>query len=148
MLSIQTNVNSLNAQNNLRVNNNFQSQTISQLTSGYRINSSGDDAAGLSVANLYRNNTAELTQGVRNANDGLSTLQIIDGGLSNISQILDRMKTLATQSASSTFTGDRSTLNNEYQSLVTEINRQASNVGLNTGGTYNTNLAVYIGGGG
>ncbi len=148
MLSIQTNVASLQALQNLRVNTSFQNQTIQQLTSGYRINSSGDDPAGLAVANGYRNNVAELSQGVSNANDGLSQLQIIDGGLSNISQILDRMKTLATQSASTTFTGDRATLNNEYQSLVSEINRQAANVGLNTGGTYNNNLAVYVGGGG
>ena len=60
-------------------------------------------------------------QGVRNANDGLSTLQIIDGGLNNVSKILDRLKTLATQSASGTFTGNRATLDDEYQSLLGEI---------------------------
>src|SRR5215467_7105719 len=112
-LSIQTNVASLVAQENLRVNSDFQSRTIQRLTSGYRINSSADDAAGLAVANKFRSDVAELTQGVRNANDGVSQLQIIDGGLNNISKILDRMKTLATQSASTTFTGDRTTLNNE-----------------------------------
>ncbi len=146
-ISFQTNVTSLIAQNNLRVNTQFQNQTIQQLTSGYRINSSGDDAAGLAVANKYRSDTAELTQGVRNANDGISTFQTIDSGLSNISQILDRLKTLATQSASATFTGDRGTLNTEYQTLLGEVNRQASNIGLNSGGTFNTNLNVYIGGG-
>jgi flagellin len=152
--SIQTNVSSLAAQENLRVNNEFQSRTISRLTSGYRINSSGDDAAGLAVANKYRSDVAELAQGVRNANDGLSTLQIIDGGLNNISKILDRMKTLATQSASSTFSGNRATLNNEFQTLLTEIDRQAANVGLgeSTMGTganrFNSKIAVYIGGGG
>lgn len=146
-LSVQTNVTSLLAQNNLRVNTAFQAQTITQLTSGYRINSSGDDAAGLAVANKYRSDIAELTQGVRNANDGISVFQTIDGGLNNISQIVDRLRTLATQSASSTFTGDRSTLNNEYQALVSEINRQSSNIGLNTGGRYNANTSVYIGGG-
>src|SRR5437868_14161592 len=113
--SIQTNVNSLIAQENLRVNSNFQGQTIQRLTSGYRINSSGDDAAGLSIANQLRSDTAELMQGVRNANDGVSQLQIVDGGLSNIAKMLDRMKTLATQSASTTFSGDRSTLDTEYQ---------------------------------
>jgi len=75
--SIQTNVNSLVAQENLRVNGDFQSRTIQRLTSGYRINSSGDDAAGLAVANKFRSDTAELTQGIRNANDGVSQLQII-----------------------------------------------------------------------
>jgi flagellin len=148
MISLVTNVDSLISQQNLRVNEQFQSQTIQQLTSGYRINSSADDAAGLAVANAYRNNIAELNQGVRNANDGVSQLQIIDGGMSNISQILDRMKTLATESSSTTFTGDRTTLNNEFQSLVQEINRQAANIGMSAGGQYNTILNVYIGGGG
>jgi flagellin len=147
MLSIQTNVNSLLAQENLRVNSDFQSQTIQRITSGYRITKSGDDAAGLVVANGYRSDVAELNQGVRNANDGVSTLQIIDGGLNNISKILDRLKTLATESASDTFTGSRTILNSEYQDLIGEINRQANNIGL---GAVNTtwfkNLSVYIGG--
>jgi len=146
-LSIQTNVASLVAQNNIRINGNFQSNTIQQLSSGYRINSSADDAAGLAVANKYRGDTAELSQGVLNGQNGVAALQIVDGGLSNISNILDRLRTLATESASATFTGDRGTLNTEYQGLLTEINRQASNVKLNTGGTYNTNLVTYIGGG-
>lgn len=152
MLSIQTNVNSMNAQENLRLTNDFQARTIARLTSGYRINQSGDDAAGLAVANKYRSDIAELTQGVRNANDGLSTMQIIDGGLSNVSKMLDRLKTLATQSASSSFEGDRATLDREFQALSTEIDRQASNIGLsNAAGSasrYNKNLNVYIGGGG
>src|SRR4051794_10598552 len=151
MLSIQTNVNSMVAQENLRVNSNFQGQTITRLTSGYRINSSADDAAGLAVANKYRSDVTELMQGVRNANDGLSTLQIIDGGLNNISKMLDRLKTLATQSASGTFTGNRSTLDAEYQSILGEVNRQAANVGLGNGDTRaaanNRTISVYIGGG-
>ncbi|MBS1859150.1 MAG: flagellin, partial [Acidobacteria bacterium] len=145
--SIQTNVNSLIAQENLRVNTNFQNQTIQRLTSGYRINSSGDDAAGLAIANKFRSDTAELTQGVRNANDGVAQLQIMDGGMNNISKMLDRLKTLATQSASSTFTGDRSVLNSEYQTLVTEIDRQAQSIGLSTGGHFAATMGVYIGGG-
>jgi flagellin len=147
MISFQTNYASMVAENNLQTNSNFQTKTIEALTSGYRINSSGDDAAGLAVANGYRSSIAELTQGVLNANDGVSQLQIADGGLNNISTILDRLKTLATESASSTFTGDRTTLNNEYQSLLTEVDRQASNIGLESGGKLNTNITVYIGGG-
>jgi flagellin len=147
MISLQTNVTSLEAQQDLNVNNAFQSNTIQQLSSGYRINSSADDAAGLAVANQYNSDTVELQQGVRNANDGLSQLQIVDGGLSNISNMLNRMKTLATQSATSTFTGNRTTLNNEYQDLVSEISRQADDIELNNGGNLNTNLNVYIGGG-
>jgi len=146
MISLQTNVNSLVAQQGLSVNNGFQSQAIEQLSSGYRINSSADDAAGLAVANQYQADIVELQQGVRNANDGLSQLQIIDGGLSNISTMLDRMKTLATESATSTFTGSRTTLNDEYGNLIAEITRQADNIQLNAGGNLNTNLNVYVGG--
>jgi len=146
-ISIQTNYASLVAQENLSTNNNFQTKTITALTSGYRINQSGDDAAGLAVANKYRSSIAELNQGVLNANDGVSSLQIADGGLNNITMMLDRLKTLATQSASTTFTGDRSNINVEYQQLVQDITRQASDIGLNAGGHYNTVNNVYIGGG-
>jgi flagellin len=150
-LSFQTNVTALTAENNIEVNSTFQSQTINQLTSGYRINSSGDDAAGLAVANGLRSTVNELTQGVRNANDGTNILQTIDGGLNNISNILDQLKSLATQSASGTFSGNRSTLNQEFTTLLGEIDRQAANIGLGSGsGTsaqYNASITVYIGGG-
>ena len=148
MLSIQTNVNSLVAQENLNINNAFQSKTIQQLTSGYRINSSGDDAAGLAVANQYRNSVSELSQGVANGNDGVAQLQIMDGGISNIGQILDRLKTLAAQSSSGTFTGNRNVLNNEFQTDINEIDRQAQAIGLNTGGSFAKSLGIYMGGGG
>ena len=146
-ISIQTNYASLVAQNNLDTNTQFQTKTIQSLTSGYRINQSGDDAAGLAVANKLRSNIAELTQGVLNANDGVSALQIADGGLNNITTMLDRLKTLATQAASTTFAGDRSNINVEYQQLVQDITRQASNIGLNAGGNYNVVNNIYIGGG-
>lgn len=150
-LSFQTNVTALTAETNLQVNSNFQAQTITRLTSGFRINSSGDDAAGLAVANSLRSTVSELTQGVRNANDGTSILQTIDGGLNNISNILDQLKSLATESASGTFSGNRNTLNQEFTTLLGEIDRQAANIGLGTGtGTsaqFNANLTVYIGGG-
>ena len=145
--SINTNIASLSAQNYLRVNSDFQTKTINRVTSGLRIVQSGDDAAGLAIANGYRSDEAVLTQGVQNANSGLSQLQIMDGGISNISQLLDRARTLATQSASGTFTGDRTVLNSEFQSVLTEINRQAQSIGLNQGGTFATNLSVFIGGG-
>jgi len=151
MYSFQTNVTSLVAAENLRNNSDFQSRTITRLTSGYRINTSADDAAGLAVANKFRTDVAELSQGVRNANDGIGTLQIIDGGLNQISNILDRLKTLATESASDTFSGSRTTLNSEFTTLLGEIDRQAANIGLasggGTGGRNNIALSVYIGGG-
>src|SRR5277367_4941090 len=135
MISLQTNVTSLFAQQQLQQNGNFESNTIQQLTSGYRINQAGDDAAGLAVANQLQANIVELQQGVINAANGTSTLQIIDGGLSNISSRLDRLQTLATESASGTFEGSRTTLNNEFTSVLDEITRQAGNIGLASGGT-------------
>jgi flagellin len=146
-LSIQTNVASLEAQNSIRINNNFQNNTIQQLSSGFRINQSGDDAAGLATANQYAGTIATLSQGVLNANNSISTLQIADGGISNISTILNRLQTLATESASSTFAGNRTTVNDEYQGLLTEVNRQAASINLNTGGLNNANLTTYVGGG-
>ena len=145
--SILTNVASLQAQNYLRINENFQNETINQVTSGQRIVNSGDDAAGLAVANGMAADEAVLTQGIQNASQGLNQLQIADGGMSNISQLLDRAETLATESASGTFTGDRGTLNDEFQSVLGEIDRQAQSIGLNQGGTFAQNLSVFIGGG-
>jgi flagellin len=145
--SVNTNITSLQAQEYLRLSSDFQSKTINRVTSGLRIVQSGDDAAGLAIANGFRSDQAVLTQGVRNANDGLSTLQTIDGGMSNISKLLDRARTLATQSASGTFMGDRSVLNDEFKSVMTEIDRQAKAVGLNGGGDFAKSLSVFVGGG-
>lgn len=146
-ISVQTNTGSLLALDNLRMNTEFQSRTIQRLTSGYRINASGDDAAGLAVANGYRTVVAELNQGIRNANDGLSQLQIVDGGLNNISKMVDRLRTLATQAASDTFTGDLSTLNEEFNAIKTEIDRQAANIGLTPEAPNARSLEVFVGGG-
>ncbi len=145
--AINTNIASLQAQNYLRVNQESQSKTINRVTSGLRIIQSGDDAAGLAIANGFRSDEAVLTQGIRNANDGLSQLQIADGGASNISQLLDRARTLATQSASGTFSGDRSALNSEFQSVLGEVNRQAQSIGLDTNGVFAKSLSVFVGGG-
>src|ERR1051326_3203979 len=147
MISLQTNLTALTAEINLSLNQESESKSITRLTSGFRINSSGDDAAGLAVANKYRSDTAEVAQGVQNANDALSQLQIFDGSLNDIANLLDRMKTLATQSASDRVTGDRTILQSEYATLLTEIDRQAGNVGLGTGGPMAKLLSVYVGGG-
>jgi flagellin len=145
--AINTNIASLQAQEYLRVNSDFQAKTINRVTSGLRIISSGDDAAGLAIANTFRSDQSVLAQGVRNANDGLSQLQIADGGISNISKLLDRARTLATQSASGAFTGDRSVLSGEFSTVLGEIDRQAQAIGLNQGGTFARSLSVFIGGG-
>jgi len=131
----------------LRQTSEAQGRTINRVTSGLRIVASGDDAAGLAVANSFRSDQAVLAQGVRNANDGLSALQTIDGGINNIGRLLDRARTLATQSASGTFSGDRNVLNSEFSSVIGEIDRQAQSVGLTSGGIYARALSMFIGGG-
>ena len=145
--SINTNVSSLQAQNYLQKSSEFQSQTINEVTSGLRIVNSGDDAAGLAIANGYRSDEAVLNQGIQNANNGLATLQTVDGGMNNISTLLDRARTLATESASGTFSGARTTLNSEFQSVIAEVTRQATSIGMNQGGQFAQALNVFIGGG-
>ncbi len=145
--SVVNNITSLNAQTQLSRTQQSLAKTVGRLTSGLRINASGDDAAGLAIANKFRSDIAVITQGVRNANDALSTLQIIDGGLNTISNLLDRAATLAAQSASDTFTGNRDTLQDEFSKVLSEITRQAQNIGLVQNGTNNTTLTTIIGGG-
>jgi len=138
--SVVSNISASNAQANLTSTNIGLQQAIRRLSSGFRINSAGDDAAGLAVANSYRSTQAVLNQGVRNANDGLSTLQIKDGALSNISTLLDRLSTLATQSASGSSSVDRTQLNNEFQDVLGEINRESNVAGL----TASTGFSVFV----
>jgi flagellin len=134
--SVVTNISASNAEANLETTNIGLKQSISRLSSGLRINSSGDDAAGLAVANAFRSQEAILTQGQRNANDGLSTLQIKDGALNNISTLLDRLSTLATESASSASGVNRTILNNEFQDVLSEIDREANVAGLSAAGGF------------
>jgi flagellin len=119
--------------------------TLSRLTSGLRINSAADDAAGLAVANRFRMDNAGLSVGIRAANDGISRLQIEDGAMSNISSLLDRGLTLASQAASSTFLGSRATLDAEFQSVLSEINRTAQAAGLETGSANLNSRSVFVG---
>lgn len=135
--SVVTNIAASNAQANLYATNVGLRQALTRVSSGFRINNSGDDAAGLSVANGYRSKVAVLNQGVRNANDALSDLQIKDGALDNVSRLLDRMATLATQAATSTATStSKTTLNNEFQDIVSEINREINVANLGTSNAF------------
>jgi flagellin len=139
--SVVNNIASVNAQANLQSSNLGLQKALNRLSSGFRINYSGDDAAGLAVANGYRAKVANLTQGIRNANDGLSTLQIADGALNNISTLLDRLSTLASQSASSDFKGDRTAMDAEFQAVIGEISREAGVAGL----TADLSFSVFVG---
>jgi flagellin len=124
--SVVSNIASANAQANLQATNMGLNKALSRLSSGFRINQSGDDAAGLAVANAYRNDVAIMNQGIRNANDGLSKLQIKDSALANIATVLDRMATLATQAASASNGVDISKLSSEFNTLTLEIDREAA----------------------
>lgn len=145
--SLISNLGSLESQSKLNVTGARLNSAIQRLSSGLRINNSGDDAAGLSIANKYRSDINVIGQGVRNANDGLSTLQTVDGGLGNISTLLDRASVLSAQGASDTFTGNRDTLQAEFSKVLAEITRQAQAIGLVSGGVNNKSLTTVIGGG-
>jgi len=143
--SVFTNVSSLNSQAQLYKTNMGLETTLARLSSGLRINSAADDAAGLATANRFRMDNAGLQVGIRNANDAISNLQIEDGSANNISTLLDRALTLASQSASGTFLGNRTTLDNEFQSVLAEISRTAQAAGLNTGSTNLNSRSVFVG---
>jgi len=121
---IQNNINSMNALNNLNTNETQLTSSIQKLSSGFRLNRAGDDAAGMSIANSLRNNGVGLQQAQQNASQAGSLLQIADGATQTISSILDRMKQLATESASANVTdNDRQKINAEFTQLYAEINR-------------------------
>jgi flagellin len=138
--SVVSNIASANAQSNLQATNMGLNKALSRLSSGFRINTSGDDAAGLAVANSYRNDVAIMTQGIRNANDGLSKLQIKDSALANVATILDRMATLATQAASASNGVDIAKLSSEFNTLTTEIDREAAVAGM----TASASFSVFV----
>jgi len=143
--SVVTNLAGLNAQSQLLQTNMGLERTLGRLTSGLRINSAADDAAGLAVANRHKLDNSGLQVGIRSANDAISKLQIEDGGLNNITALLDRALVLAAQSASDTFTGSRATLDNEFQSVMQEITRNATAAGLETGNANLNARSVFVG---
>ena len=121
---IQNNTSAANALNNLGSTEVKLASSIQKLSSGFRLNNAGDDAAGMSIANSLRNNEAGLTAAQQNASQAGSVLQIADGATQTISTILDRMKQLATESASSNVTdSDRQKIQAEFSQLQQEIDR-------------------------
>ena len=128
MSVINTNSKSIVAQNAISTNNRAMSKAMEQLSTGKRINSASDDAAGLSIASKMTAQIKGLNQAVRNANDGISLLQTADGAMVEVTNMLQRMRELSVQSANDTnTTDDRLYLDNEYQQLKTEINRISTN---------------------
>ena len=126
-LYINTNVSSLNAQRNMMNSTKSLDTSYTRLASGLRINSAKDDAAGLQISNRLTSQINGLDQGNRNANDGISLAQTAEGAMDEITSMLQRMRTLAQQSANgSNNKDDRDALQAEYKQLSTEINRVAN----------------------
>jgi flagellin len=128
MSVINTNVKSLVAQGAMAVNTRSMDKAMQQLSTGKRINTAADDAAGLAIGNKMTAQIRGLNQAVRNANDGISLLQTAEGATQEITNMLQRMRELAVQAANDTYTSDdRSALNNEVASLSAEITRISDN---------------------
>ncbi|HEY9545528.1 MAG TPA: flagellin [Solimonas sp.] len=132
MQGINTNVMSLNAQRNLQSSQSSLATSIQRLSSGLRINSAKDDAAGLAISSRFSSQISGLNQAQRNANDGISLAQTADGALSSVSDSLQRIRELAVQSRNATNSGtDRAALNTEAQALKAEIDRISSTTSFN-----------------
>ncbi len=123
---INTNIMSLTAQRNLTVNQNKLAVSVQRLSSGLRINSAKDDAAGLAISAKISAQVVSIQVAIRNAQDGISLAQVAEGGLAQIGDILTRMRELAEEAANGTLgASERSALDNEYQQLMSEIDRIA-----------------------
>lgn len=130
--TINTNINSLTAQLNATSTQNSLATSMQRLSSGMRINSAQDDAAGLAIADRMNTQVRGMNVAMRNANDGISLAQTADGGLSVVTNILQRMRELAVQAVNSTNTsGDISAMNQEYLQLSDELARDMSAVQFN-----------------
>jgi len=124
MSVINTNIKSLVAQQALSINSRGLTKAMEQLSTGKRINSAADDAAGNAIVSKMTAQVRGLNQAVRNANDGISMVQTVEGALNEVSNMLQRMRELALQSANGTYSSaDRTALNSEYSALKDEIER-------------------------
>ncbi len=152
IMRIQHNINALNSLRQLGTNNSATGKNIEKLSSGFRINRAGDDAAGLAISEKMRGQIRGLEQAQQNANDGISLIQTAEGGLNETHAILQRMRELAVQSANGTYQDsvDRENLQKEVSALSSEIDRIASATHFNKiqlldGSMATTNLKFQIG---
>lgn len=131
-LSLRTNVAAMNTARHLKNSYLHLSASVQRLSSGLRLNAATDDAAGLGIRELMRTDIAAFNQGVRNANDAISMIQVADGALQVIDEKLIRMKELAEQAATGTYNSDqRLLINNEFQAMASEIERIARSTNFN-----------------
>ena len=146
-LGVLNNLNAMYAENNLNNTSNSLSKVLNQLSSGSKINSGADDAAGLSLVDGLQANSAALAQSQTNAQEGVGLLQVADGALSQVTSLLNRAVTLATEASNGTLSSSQdAAANQEYKSILSEIN----NIGATT--TYNQkqvfgagNVGIYTG---
>lgn len=144
-LGILTNVAATYAQNNLNKTQGSLQTVLQQLSSGSRINSGADDAAGLSVADGLHANEAALTQSAQNAQNGVGLLQTADGALSQVTNLLDRAVTLATEASNGGLTVAQSTAaDTEFQSIVTEIGNIGSTTNFNSTNVFSATATNFV----
>jgi flagellin len=144
-LGILTNVAATYAENNLNQTQGSLQTVLQQLSSGSRINSGADDAAGLSVADGLHANEAALTQSAQNAQNGVGLLQTADGALSQVTNLLDRAVTLATEAANGGLTTAQSTAaDTEFQSIVTEIGNIGSTTNFNSTNVFSATATNFV----
>jgi len=133
MLAIKNNIMADNAARHVGASYDALAKSVERLSSGLRINSARDDAAGLAVRELMRADIAVIKQGSRNANDGISLLQTMEGAMAAIDEALIRMKELAEQAATGSYSiGQRAIMNAEFQQMMSEITRIAGDTKFNT----------------
>jgi flagellin len=146
MTAINTNVMSLNAQRNLATNQSSLATSMQRLSSGLRVNSAKDDAAGLSIATRMSAQERGMNVAIRNANDAISFSQTADGALGKVSDALLRMRDLAVQSANGTNgTGDRANLDAEFQQLAAEVTRLGSSTRFNGANVFGSAYTFQVG---
>ncbi|MCG0275609.1 MAG: flagellin [Thermosediminibacteraceae bacterium] len=132
-MRINHNISALNAYRQLTVNNTAMQKSLEKLSSGYRINRAGDDAAGLAISEKMRAQIRGLNMAIKNAQDGISLIQTAEGALTETHAILQRMRELAVQAANDTNTDkDRAALQQEVEQLIKELDRIASDTEFNT----------------
>jgi flagellin len=145
-LGVLNNLSAVYAENNLNNSNNSLSKTLQQLSSGSRINSGADDAAGLSLVDGLEANQTALTQSETNASEGVGLLQVADGALSQVTTLLNRAVTLATEASNGTLNSSQDTAaNQEYQSILSEISNIGSTTTYNNQAVFNSNTNIYTG---
>src|SRR5579863_5445853 len=142
-LTVLNNISSLTAENALSNTQASLQKTLTQLSTGMKINSGADDAAGLSIANGMQANIAALTQSQQNASNGIGMLQTADGALSQVTGLLNRAVTLATEASNSGLTSGQGTaLNNEFQSILSEIDQIGQTTDFNGENVFSSNSPI------